>query len=152
MDGYTHQQVAQFLGVRERTVRSWMARYRRKGAAGLLTKPRSGRPRKLSANKLNLVLGWLRKNPKSFGFPTELWTGRRIAQIIYRKFKVKYNHRYVTALIIARGFSCQKPKRRAADRDEAAIQEFQQHTWPRLQNGQDVGGLPWCFSMNPVHN
>lgn len=151
-DGYTQREVALFLGVNERTVRSWVARYRDQGKAGLATQPRSGRPRKLSASKVNLVLGWLRKNPKSFGFPTELWTGKRIANIIARKFKVKYHPRYVTAMIIARGFSCQKPQRRAAGRDEAAIQQFLKHDWPRLQNEQDVNGLLWFSSMNPVRN
>lgn len=151
-DGYTQREVAQFLGVNERTVRAWMACYRQHGEAGLATKPRSGRPRKLSASKLNLVLGWLRKNPKSFGFATELWTGARVAQVIWRKFKVKYHPHYVTALILARGFSCQKPQRRAEGRDEAAIEQFAQHDWPRLQNRLDVNGLPWFFSMNPVRS
>jgi transposase len=151
-DGYTQREVAEFLGVHERTVRSWVARHRKKGNAGLATRPRSGRPRKLSASKLNLVLGWLRKNPKSFGFSTELWTGARVAQVIWRKFKVKYHPRYVTALILSRGFSCQKPQRRADGRDEAAIEHFIQYDWPRLQNGLDVNGLPWFFSMNLVRS
>jgi transposase len=149
-DGYTQREVAEFLGVHERTVRSWVALYRQEGEAALATKPRSGRPRKLSASKVNLVLGWLRKNPKSFGFPTELWTGKRIANVIDRKFNVKYHPRYVTAMIIARGFSCQKPQRRAANRDEAAVQQFLQHDWPRLQNRQDANGPPWCSQLMPL--
>lgn len=151
-DGYTQREVAMFLGVHERTVRTWVALHRKKGEAGLATQPRSGRPRKLCASKVNLVLGWLRKNPKSFGFPTELWTGERIANIIHRKFKVQYHPRYVTAMIIARGYSCQKPQRRAAHRDEAALQQFLKHDWPRLQNEQDVNGPPWCSWTNPVLN
>ena len=151
-DGYTQREVAKFLGVNERTVRSWVARDQQHGEAGLATRPRSGRPRKLSASKLNLVLGWLRKNPKSFGFPTELWTGSRVAQVIQRKFKVQYHPRYVTAMILARGFSCQKPQTRADGRDEAAIEGFVKHDWPRLQNGLDVNGLPWFFSMNRVRS
>jgi transposase len=152
MDGYTQEEVAEFLGVHERTVRKWVARYQQQGEAGLATRPRSGRPRKLSASKLNLVLGWLRKNPKSFGFPTELWTGARIAQVIERKFNVHYHPRYVTALLLARGLTCQKPQRRSAGRDEAAIQRFAQHDWPRLQNGLVVNGPPWFFSMNPARS
>ena len=151
-DGYTQREVAEFLGVHERTVRSWVARYRKKGNAGLATRSRSGRPRKLSASKLNLVLGWLRKNAKSFGFSTELWTGARVAQVIWRKFKVKYHPRYVTELILSRGFSCQKPQRRADGREEAAIEHFVKHDWPRSQNGLDVNGPPWFFSMNIVRS
>src|SRR5262249_49248845 len=94
LDGYTQAQVAQFLGVHVSTVSHWMALYRRHGDAGLTGVPHPGRAPKLSRSKHNLVLGWLRKNPKSFGFATELWTGRRIATLIQRKFKVQYNPRY----------------------------------------------------------
>lgn len=135
VQGYTHAQVAQFLGVHVASVDHWMSIHRRKGEAGLAAKPRSGRPPKLSPSKQNLVLGWLRKNPRSFGFRTELWTGRRVAQLIKRKFKVHYNHRYICAWLTAKNFSPQKPRTQPRERDESAIAAWRINDWPRIQNG-----------------
>ena len=65
------------------------------GAIGITAKPQSGRPPKLTPARQSQVLNWLRKNPKSFGFATELWTARRVAQVIERKFHVHFNPRYL---------------------------------------------------------
>src|SRR4029077_12728311 len=73
-EGYTQQEVADFLKVDVRTVRRWWHLYRKQGYRGLDAKPHPGRPRKLNRRQEVLVLNWLRKNPKSFGFATDLWT------------------------------------------------------------------------------
>src|SRR5687767_15664908 len=81
LEGHTQVQVSQILGVHERTVRQWMANYRQQGDQGLAGKPHPGRLPKLAPQKQGLVLGWLRKNPKSFGFASELWSGPRVAKL-----------------------------------------------------------------------
>src|SRR5437763_12253999 len=87
-DGYCQTAVAAFLDVHPRTVQRWLAAYRAHGDAGLDSQPHPGATPKLPRAKQGLVLGWLRKNPKSFGFATELWTAKRVAQVIERKFGV----------------------------------------------------------------
>jgi transposase len=135
-EGHTQVQVAQVLGVHDRTVRKWIAAYRHKGDQGLAAKPHPGRLPKLSPRKQLLVLGWLRKNPMSFGFATELWTARRMAQIIERKFGVHYNHRYLNAWLAARAISPQKPECQARERDDQVIQTWTRYQWPRVQNAR----------------
>src|SRR3978361_2341093 len=84
--GYSAQEVAEFLGVHIRTVYHWQALSKKKGGRGLEAKPPPGRPRKLDRRRENLVLAWFRKSPREFGFGTELWTARRVAQVIERKW------------------------------------------------------------------
>jgi transposase len=139
-EGHTQVQVAQILGVHDRTLRQWMAQYRQGGDQGLAAKPHPGRRSKLTPARQRTVLGWLRKNPKSFGFATELWTARRIAQVIERKFGVYYNHRYLNAWLTARDISPQKPQRRPRERDDQAIQEWVSVQWPRIQNARAAWG------------
>jgi transposase len=81
-----------------------------------------------------LVLGWLRKNPKSFGFPTELWTGQRIATLIQKKFKVRYHPRYICEWLVSKNFSPQKPRTKPHERDDPAIAHWLKHDLPRIQN------------------
>jgi transposase len=141
-EGHTQVQVAQILGVHDRTVRKWIANYRQDGDQGLAAKPHPGRLPKLSPAKQRLVLGWLHKNPRSFGFANELWTARRVAQVIQRKFGVHYHHRYLNAWLTARGVSPQKPQRQPRERDEQAIQTWIRHQWPRIQNA--------CAAWEPI--
>lgn len=141
-DGYTAQEVADFLGVHLRTVRSWKAAYHHSRASGLKAKPPPGRPRKLTGGQERTVLTWFLKSPKSFGFPTELWTARRVAQVIARKWGVTFNPRYLNHWLTARGITPQKPQRVPREADRAAIDRWRTADWVRLQNGRDASGPP----------
>jgi transposase len=145
LEGHKPVQVAQILGVHERTVRLWLANYRDVGDRGLDAQKHPGRPPKLPRQKQNLVLGWLRKNPKSFGFPTELWTARRVAEVIKRKFKVEYHPRYLNEWLTTHNFSPQKPERQPRERDDEAIRKWLRYNWPHIQNGL-ARRRPMCSS------
>ena len=84
-EGYSQQEVAAFLGVHRGTVSRWVCTARERGADALKAKPTPGRPRKLSARQEKTVLGWMTKLPTSFGFPTDLWTSRRLASLIHQR-------------------------------------------------------------------
>src|SRR5688572_3012763 len=142
-EGHTQVQVAQILGVHDRTVRKWIANYRKQGEQGLAAKPHPGLPPKLSPSQQARVLSWLRKNPQSFGFSTELWTARRVGQVIERKFGVHYNSRYLNAWLTARGISSQKPQRRPRERDDQVIQRWVRQQWPRIQNARAAWAPIW---------
>ena len=58
-DGYSTQEVADFLGVDPSTVRRWSAAFRDQGEAGLVVKPVAGRPGKLSLTQEKIALRWL---------------------------------------------------------------------------------------------
>jgi transposase len=133
-EGYDITEVAEFLGVHPATVRMWWKAYQKHGAAGLAAKPVPGRPPKLTPAREIEVIRWLQKNPKSFGFATELWTARRVAQVIERKWGVKFHPNYLSEWLSQRGISPQKPQKRAQERDEQAIEYWKTLTWPRIQN------------------
>jgi transposase len=145
-EGHSPCAVAEILGVHIRTVRGWRAAYKRQGAAGLAAKPQPGRPPKLTRRQATQVLSWFRKNPRSFGFATELWTARRVAQVIDRKWAVHFNHRYLNAWLTDRGITPQKPHRTAREADQKAIDHWRHHDWPRLQNGRAAAGPPLSSS------
>ena len=147
-EGDSAQEVAEFLGVHIRTVFHWQALSKKRGGKGLKAKPPPGRPRKLSASQERTVLGWFRKNPRSFGFATELWTARRVAQVIERKWGVQFNPRYLNAWLADRAITPQKPQRVAREADPDAIELWRSRDWPRLQNGRDASGPPLSSSTN----
>jgi transposase len=139
-EGMAPRTVAQFLEVHIRTVRKWWAAYKSHGEAALDSKPQSGRPSKLKARQVTQVLSWFRQTPRSFGFATDLWTARRVAQVIERKWQVHFNWRYLNRWLTDRGITPQKPQRVAREADRAAIERWRRHDWPRLQNGRAASG------------
>lgn len=149
-DGYSVPDVAAFLGVTERAVYLWQAAFRARGAAGLDAQPPPPRPRKLSPAQERQVLGWFRKSPTSFGFDTDLWTGRRVAEVIRRKWGIDFNWRYLLSWLKDRAITPQKPQRPARERNPDAIERWRTHDWPRLQNGRAASGLPLCSSTSPA--
>jgi transposase len=137
--GYTQQGVAKFLGVHPRTVQRWMQAYRAGGMRGLKAKPVSGRPPTLSRRQEQAVLRWFGKSPREFGFPTELWTGARVAELIQRKFHKRLHPHYVIQWLADRRITSQKPERQARERNERQVRRWLREEWPRIKKVLGVG-------------
>ncbi len=136
---YTQQDVADFFGVRPRSVQRWMRAYRERGMAGLKAKPHPGRPPTLSIAQERQVLRWFRRSPREFGFPTELWSAPRVTQVIQRKFRKKFHPRYVNQWLAKRRITPQKPERQARERDERKVRRWLREELPRIKKSPGVG-------------
>jgi transposase len=131
-EGRTQREVAQFLGVSERSVRRWVSAFRQSGPAGLAAKPNTGRPARLTKSQAAIVLSWFRQSPRSFGFANDLWTAPRVAQLIQKTFGVVFHPRYLNAWLTDRQITPQKPKRRPTERNEAKINGWIRDQWPAI--------------------
>jgi transposase len=132
-EGYSTQEVADFLGVDPSTVRRWLAAFRDRGDAGLVLRPVAGRPRKLTTTQEKIALRWLTDSPLHHGFETELWTAARLEQLIREEFGVALNPRYLSTWLRDRGFTPQEPQRVARERDPKAIAAWLESDWPRIK-------------------
>jgi transposase len=132
-DGYTVEQVAKFLDVAPRSVRRWVAAYRQAGEDGLVARPAAGRPPKLTHTQEKVIRRWLADKPTEHGFPTDLWTGPRLAHMIRQEFEVDLNPKYLTVWLRDRGFTPQKPHRVPRERDPVAIAAWLASDWPRIK-------------------
>ena len=132
-DGWSHQDVAAFLGVHPVTVGKWMARFRAKGEDGLAATPTPGRPRFLTAAQEKTVLGWLADPPTEHGFRTDLWTARRVAELIRTKLNVTFHPHYLREWLTKRNYTPQKPARRAKQQNPVEIDRWVKEEWPRIQ-------------------
>ena len=126
-------EVARRLGVDRRSVRRWKAAYRKIGERGIQAKPARGRPPKLALREKSRLEKILLKGAKTAGFPTDLWTCPRVAQVIRKRFSVSYHVDHVCRLLHSLGWSPQRPTRRAMERDEQRIQLWIKSEWPRIK-------------------
>lgn len=133
--GLSQKEVALKLGVAKSSVSNWRKVYVQGGEAALGAKPHPPRSR-LKPKHLQRLEGILLKGPRSSDYPTELWTLGRVAQVIEKRFGIRYSESNVWHILRRMGWSCQKPEKRARERDEEAIVRWQKQDWPRIKKRQ----------------
>jgi len=125
--------IARWLGASKSSVSRWMKAYQEKGVKGLKPKTVPGRPPKLLPAQREKLNQLLLAGPLSSGYRTDLWTLQRVAQIIQKNFGVQYHPNHVWRLLLAMGWSCQKPERRALERNEKEIAHWKRYRWPHIK-------------------
>lgn len=126
-------EVAKMLGVSPGAISRWKKAYQQAGPEGLKARPHPGPKPKLSETQRQTLEQLLLEGPRAHGYPTELWTLRRIAELIEKHFGVSYDPSGVWHVLKAMGWSCQKPERRARERQEERIAAWRRDDWPRIK-------------------
>jgi transposase len=67
------------------------------------------------------------------GYRTELWTTKRVAEVIHRSFHVPCHFNTAGQLLHRLGWTHQKPEQRALERNEKAIERWKRKDWPRVK-------------------
>lgn len=131
--GKTLSAVARALSASVSSVFRWYQAYRQEGVQGLRPRPTPGRPPKFSGAQKRQLLKVLLRGPLAAGYRTDLWTLQRVAEVIDRQFGIQYHPCHVWKLLTGLGWSCQKPERRALQRDETAIERWKRNEWLRIK-------------------
>src|SRR5262249_249103 len=122
--------VARFFGVARSSVYRW-ERAAASGPHGLDAEPHPHRPPQLTDDQLRRLESLLAQGATAHGWPNQLWTTARVAQLIARHFHITSHHDHVGRFLRQRlGWTPQKPRRRARERDEAAILDWQARHFP----------------------
>ena len=132
-EGASVTQVARRLGCSHSSVILWRDAVRRRGPTALAARPAPGRPPKLTARQRARLPRLLVQGAVALGFATDLWTTGRIATLIRQRFGVPLHRAHVGRVLAALGWSCQKPERRAVERDEAAITHWKRYRWVAIK-------------------
>jgi transposase len=131
----TQAEIARQLGVSRMAVSGWADRLRGGplGLAALKTRPKSGRPPRLTPPQWQELLKILKKGAIHSGFETERWTLPRIRGVIARHRGVNYHTAYLSVKLRELGWSAQVPAVRARERDEEVIRAWLDRDWPRIK-------------------
>jgi transposase len=132
-EGKTPTKVAKVLKTTPTSVCRWQKAHREGGARALKAVPHPGPEPKLTKSELKKLRRMVLQGPKRHGYATELWTLARVAELIEVTFGVTYDPSQVWRILRGLGFSCQKPERRARQRDEQAIAQWRLKEWPRIK-------------------
>ena len=129
--GDSVKDVARIMGVGPRSIYRWLELER--SADGLAAKPHPGPATRLSLEQQRELDRLLRQGAQAHGWPNQLWTTQRIAELIHRHFGVSLHHDHVGRFLRQRlKWSPQKPRRRARERDEDGIERWKRDTFPDI--------------------
>ena len=130
--GVPKVRIAEALGVSYMTVHRWSVRRREKGPNGWRESARSGRPSRLSEAQRRELRKILTAGARARGYPTDLWTLKRVAEVIRKEFGPRYSLPGVWSVVRDLGFSAQVPLRRALERNEEYIRQWIREGWPEI--------------------
>ena len=133
LEGRRVREVAELVAASPSSVSRWKSAYEAGGDDGLRSKPHPGRKPKLSKERRKELEELLLQGPMAHGYRTDLWTLGRVAQVIEKHFGVRYHPGNVWRVLRQMRWSCQKPERRARERDEEAIHRWRKETWPQIK-------------------
>jgi transposase len=134
--GWEQRDIAETLGVTKGAVSQWMKTVDTQGPAALAASPRPGSPPRLGEEQWQHLLAILAKGAEAYGFRGAIWTCARVACVIMQEFGVSYHKAHVSRLLKQLEWTPQKPRQRAAQRDEAEIESWRSQKWPRLKRGR----------------
>src|SRR5262245_6107276 len=97
--GVIPAEVARQVGVSHQIVSDWRAAWRRSGRDGLRGAGRAGRLPKLSRDQLVEVERELIKGAEASGYPNDVWTLQRVAEVIERVTRVSYHPAHVWSIL-----------------------------------------------------
>ncbi len=137
--GTAQAEVARRLGVSRQSASRWYRSWSSSGSKGLKGAGRAGRTPKLNADQLKDVKRALLKGAKAAGYANEVWTLGRVAAVIERVSGLPSYPVHAWRVLHQLGWSCQRPAKRAVERNEEAIARWVCERWPRVKKTPDAG-------------
>ncbi len=119
-EGRSIEQTASICEVGTTTVKRWLDRYRAEGVWALISKgPYQGRQSRLSDAQMKELQDIIEVGPEASGLDTGVWTSPIIADLVRRRFGIKYHPSQIRRILHKLGFSIQYPKQRLSMADKA---------------------------------
>jgi len=123
--------VARILGVRTPSIHRW--RRMAQNPHGLDARPIPGPTPRLSNYQLRQLERLLRQGANKHGWPNQLWTADRVARLIQQRFGVSFHPEHVRKILKRRlGWTSQKPKRKARERNDKEVERWKADELPRI--------------------
>jgi transposase len=130
--GVPKAEIARRLNVSYTAVRNWERRQRDQGPNGWREARHPGPARKLTVEQHRRLRRILLEGAQAHGYATDLWTLKRVAEVVEKEFGEEYTESGVWHVLRDLGFSAQIPLPRALERNEPYIRQWVRVEWPRI--------------------
>lgn len=145
-EGEDPSDVIKSFGFCRTVIYRWLRKAREQGEEALRSRKATGRPPQLTPQQKGQVLRWINgKDPRQYGFDFGLWTRKIVAELIEKKFGLKFSVTSVGRLLAELGVTPQKPLRRAYERDPEAVELWRREQYPKLRSRSKQVGADIFF-------
>lgn len=150
--GMTQTKAAEVFGVAPKMIWQWLKAFREGGADALQARKRGpkGERATLKGWQAATICNMVRdKHPEQLKLPFVLWTADAVRLLIQRQFKIRVSQRTVRRYLKQWSVTPQKPVRRAYERNEEAVKQWLEQTYPsiRAASKEDKALIYWGDEM-----
>lgn len=142
---------ARMFNVSRTSVYQWVKTYRRRGEAGLKTKPLGRPPRsRLAGHQAATAVRLIGDRcPHQLKLPFALWTRQAVCELLADRFNLQLSVWTVGRYLKRWGFTPQKPLRRAYEQNPKAVKRWLKQTYPaiRTQAKRQKADIHWGDQM-----
>lgn len=120
-DGLSPPQIAKQVRFSRRTVTRFIQRFEAEGISGLMTKPRSGRPPKVTRAYKAQLLEAVEQQPRALGKPYSNWTTANLAEHLFELTGIELSARQVENILKANDWRLRRPVRTVKHKQEPEL-------------------------------
>jgi transposase len=116
----TQTQIAEDHGISQGTVSEWKSTLKEEGIEGLKSTNNDGNQGpdpELDEQDREQLVELLEDGAQAHGWETDLWTSKRVAELIEDKFDIKYTSRHCSRILHDLGYRPVRPGTGAAEKD-----------------------------------
>ena len=117
--GHSQASAARLLQTSAYRVHVWQQRFDTEGRAGLVDRPRGGRPHALSEADWALLAEALERGPQAYGVPVTIWSIRDLHALLERERGVVVSVDTVHRAVQAMGYRYRRPRHDLTHRQNA---------------------------------
>lgn len=132
-EGHSQASAARLFQTSAYRVHVWQERFAREGRAGLMDRPRGGRPHALSDADRAFLEEALERGPQTFGLPMTVWSIRDLQALLVRERGVTVSVDTVHRAVRALGFRSRRPRHDLTHRQDQAAVAAAKHVLDWLQ-------------------
>ncbi len=136
-------EIARKLQVTPAAVSYWHVEWKKHGQEGLKSKGHPGFESILTDKDRKRFKQAVLKGPLAYGYETNFWTLSRLSAVMKKVTGIKFSDVWTWHIVRELGFTPQKPRVLAAERDEEAIAAWKKKRLPGLKK---MGSNAWIFS------
>ena len=139
--GWQQKRIAEALGVSKGAISQWIKKAKDLPAQeqweALRVRKSPGRPPAISAQAGKELVARIEQGAERFGFVGEVWTAARVQALARRELKLRVSLWTINKFLHAQGFSVQKPKVLASQKNEKAVAGFR-GGWQQMKRGHNA--------------
>lgn len=129
--GYNQNQAALALGVNRCSTCRWFNHWKKEGGNALKIQKGVVSRKKLNKEQIKELENILISGASEYGYETDLWTLKRISDVIMKQFGIYYHPGSLSRTLRMLGYTCQKPTRIAVNRDDRERQMWLKDVWEK---------------------